>query len=157
MATLHTIGYEKRDLRAYIAALCDAAITLVVDVRETAWSHKPGFSKTAFAAALAEHGIAYVHARFAGNPKTLRDQARTHAECLRLYHDWLSERPEIVEELDAVVAGALACGDNVALTCFERHHHDCHRSILADAWQSIDPSRDVEHLAHDGCMRLIPT
>lgn len=156
MATLHTIGYEKRDLGAYIAVLREAGVTVVVDVRETAWSHKPGFSKTAFEAALAEYGIAYVHARFAGNPKALRTRARSHAECLRFYRDWLNDRPEIVEELDALVVGALACGENVALTCFERHHDDCHRSILAEAWQSIDPSRDVEHLAHDGCKRMIP-
>ena len=50
IATIHTLGYEKRDLAAYIAPLKRAGVSALVDVRETAWSHKPGFSKTAFRA-----------------------------------------------------------------------------------------------------------
>jgi uncharacterized protein (DUF488 family) len=60
-------------------------VDVLVDVRETAWSHKPGFSKRGLEGALRVHGIAYVHARFAGNPKGLRVGAASHEECLRLY------------------------------------------------------------------------
>jgi uncharacterized protein (DUF488 family) len=40
------------------------------------------------------------------------------------------------------------------MTCFERHPEDCHRSILADRWQQRGRRR-VQHLATDGCDRLI--
>ena len=47
-AALCTIGYEKRSLDEYIDLLLANGVEVVLDVRETAWSHKPGFSKTAF-------------------------------------------------------------------------------------------------------------
>ena len=151
---LHTIGYEKRSLDEYLELLQDAGITVVVDVRQTAWSHKPGFSKGLFSAALERVGIRYVHAAFAGNPKSLRATARSHAECLDRYRGYLDERPEIVAEFDALLTDL--AGEHVAITCFERHHEDCHRSILAGAWQQYDAARDVAHLYPDGCKRLLP-
>ena len=51
-ASLYTLGYEKRTLREFIAILTEAEIEILVDVRETAWSHKPGFSKGLFRSAL---------------------------------------------------------------------------------------------------------
>jgi uncharacterized protein (DUF488 family) len=70
---LYTIGYEKRSLAEYLALLREHRIAVLVDVRETPWSHKPGFSKAPLAAALEADGIEYLHAAFAGNPKWLRD------------------------------------------------------------------------------------
>ena len=91
---LFTLGYEKRSIDEFVELLCEAGVTVLVDVRETAWSHKPGFSKTALGAALAVAGIAYAHAPFAGNPKSLRDVATSHAECLSRYRRYLAARPE---------------------------------------------------------------
>jgi uncharacterized protein (DUF488 family) len=154
--TLYTIGYEKRSLGEYVQILSAAGIRVVVDVRETAWSHKPGFSKSSFRAALAEAGIEYHHARFAGNPKALRRTARSHAECLRRFGDHLEETPAIRAGLEALIQEYLKAGKRVALTCFERHPEDCHRGILAAAW-ARGRRRRVEHLEPDGCARLIRT
>src|SRR5262249_54927353 len=98
---LYTLGYEKRSLPEFVELLKDARIAALVDVRETAWSHKPGFSKRPLEEALAVAGITYVHAAFAGNPKRLRDQARDHRDCLRLYQRHLEENPTIVSDLDS--------------------------------------------------------
>ena len=122
-------------------------------MRETAWSHKPGFSKSAFAAALAGAGVEYVHADFAGNPKWLRSNADSHGERLEWYGWYLDEFCEIVETFDALVAGFQRAGKRVCVTCFERHADDCHRAILADRWKRRGRRR-VEHLAVDGCDRL---
>jgi uncharacterized protein (DUF488 family) len=153
-STLFTIGYEKRTIDEYVQLLVDAAIDVVIDVRETAWSHKPGFSKGALSEALAAEGIEYVHASFAGNPKHLRDVADDHSECIENFRRYLSSMPEIVEELDSLIGGYASLGRSVALTCFERHPGDCHRSILADAWASSH-YRTVDHLGPNGCRRLI--
>lgn len=153
---LHTIGYEKRTIDEYIGLLLEADIQVLVDVRETAWSHKPGFSKSQFEAALANAGIRYIHARFAGNPKSLRRDAVSHADCLSRYKDHLGEYPEIVAQFDALVTELEAECTNVAITCFERHPKDCHRSILADAWCEYGRARRVEHLHSEGCKRLLP-
>lgn len=151
---LFTVGYEKRTIAEYIGLLRTSGVTVLLDVRETAWSHKPGFSKGSFARALAEAGIAYVHARYAGNPKWLRSTASNHAECLDWYAWYLDEFEEIVDAFDAHVAQLLVEGQRVAITCFERHAHDCHRSLLADRWAARAHGRRITHLATDGCRRL---
>ena len=153
-ATLYTLGYEKRTLREFIEILAEADIHVLVDVRETAWSHKPGFSKGLFQAALERAGIEYVHASFAGNPKWLRSNAASHAECLKWYVWYLGEFGEIVDAFDALVRPSLRAGKRVCLTCFERHADDCHRAILAARWEART-SKQVVHLATDGCRRLV--
>ena len=152
--TLYTLGYEKRSIDEFVYLLLEAEIGVLVDVRETAWSHKPGFSKTAFTAALASVGIEYVHAPFAGNPKILRDAAPNHAACLEAYRQYLARDVSIVERFEALVTPYLVEGAGVCITCYERHAEDCHRSILADAWRRRG-RRQVKHLATDGCTRLI--
>ena len=153
--TLFTLGYEKRTIDEFIRILLDNRINVLIDVRETAWSHKRGFSKEAFRAALADAGIEYVHAEFAGNPKWLRREADSHAQCLDWYRWYLGEFEEILEAFTQLVDQFLSRGKRVCITCYERHARDCHRSILAAQWQAAG-SRAVEHLAVDGCERLIP-
>ncbi len=151
---LYSLGYEKRTIGEYIAILCENAIDIVVDVRETAWSHKPGFSKAALQSALAAAAIDYVHAPFAGNPKWLRSNASSHAECLDWYSWYVTEFDEILPAFEALIGSWVAGGKRVCITCFERHSDDCHRAILASKWQERGQRR-VEHLATAGCARLL--
>ena len=152
--TLYTLGYQQRSIDEFVEILADAGIDVLVDVRETAWSHKPGFSKSGFAAALASRDIEYVHADFAGNPKWLRSNADSHGECLEWYGRYLTDFGEIVDAFDELVAELHGAGKRVCITCFERHADDCHRAILANRWKTTR-GRRVEHLAIDGCERLV--
>ncbi len=152
---LCTIGYEKRSLDEYLHLLLEHGVEVVLDVRETAWSHKPGFSKTAFAEGLNGVGIEYFHLRIAGNPKWLREAATSHAECLQLYRSYVEGHPEVMEALDETLGQLGVSHRRIALTCFERHPEDCHRGILADAWAARHAG-EVEHLGPDGCRRLLP-
>lgn len=154
-ATILTLGYQRRSLEEFVAILRAAGVQVLIDVRETAWSHKPGFSKHAFRTALDRVGIEYVHVSFAGNPKWLRETARTHAECLELYEWYLNEFGEVVDAFEDLVGQVFAEGKSLALTCFERHSSDCHRSILADRWAARNPDRGVVHLATGGCARIL--
>lgn len=152
---LCTIGYEKRSLDEFIDLLLANRVEVVLDVRETAWSHKPGFSKTAFSTGLHAAGIAYVHLRAAGNPKTLRSAASSHEECLALYREYIEDHPDIMELLGETLEAHGVTHRRIALTCFERHPEDCHRGILAEAWAESNDG-EVLHLGPDGCKRLIP-
>ena len=152
--TLFTLGYEKRTLEEFIGILADNRITVLIDVRETAWSHKPGFSKRSLRTALERSGITYLHADFAGNPKWLRREAGSHAESLAWYRWYLGEFDEIVSDFNAVVDGYLADGARVCLTCYERHAEDCHRAIIAEIGRKHG-GYDVQHLAVEGCKRLV--
>jgi uncharacterized protein (DUF488 family) len=152
--TLYTLGYEKRTITEFVLLLVEAGIDVLIDVRETAWSHKPGFSKAAFRQRLAEKGIDYIHARFAGNPKALRSMAGSHEECLALYEDHITRDEAILGEFEKLVAALSAEGKRICLTCFERHPGDCHRGIIAARW-SERGRRAVHHLAPTGCPRLV--
>lgn len=151
---LCTIGYQKRTLDEYIEILLQNGVEAVLDVRETAWSHKPGFSKTAFSTGLSAVGIAYQHLPVSGNPKWLREAAGSHAECLALYRSYVRHHPEVLESVDAVLWDLGVSHRRIALTCFERHPEDCHRGILADLWVQRRGG-EVLHLAPDGCRRLV--
>jgi uncharacterized protein (DUF488 family) len=153
---LYTLGYERRTLDEFIGLLRAAKIDLLVDVRETAWSHKPGFSKGALSEALESAGISYVHASFAGNPKWLRAQASSHRECLDWYSWYIDEHSEVVEGLERLLTSLHGKARRVCLTCFERHSDDCHRGILADRWRTRG-RRTVRHLHTSGCKRLAVT
>ena len=154
---IFTLGYQQRTLEEFVSIARAAGVEVLVDVRETAWSHKPGFSKNALMSALEAVGIEYVHASFAGNPKWLRENADSHAECLAWYDWYLDEHSEVVDAFEDLVGQIHSERKRVVLTCFERHSGDCHRSILAERWAARDERRRlITHLATDGCARLVP-
>jgi uncharacterized protein (DUF488 family) len=142
---LFTLGYQQRSLEEFVRLLLHAEIDVLLDVRETAWSHKPGFSKRRLAETLEANGILYVHARFAGNPKQLRTGAASPTECLQLFDRHLQANPVILEAFDELVGRFLDAGRRVCLMCYERHPGDCHRGVLAERWRS-GFWREVEHL-----------
>ena len=119
-----------------IAALTGAGVALLADVRALPLSRRPGFSKTALAAALAEAGIEYRHFKALGTPADGRAAARAgrHAELERIYAGQL-QLPE------AMAAGAqladLARERHVALLCYERDARVCHRTLLREAMLAV--------------------
>lgn len=130
-----TIGYERATVGGVIAALTGAGVEVLADVRALPLSRRPGFSKSSLATALAEAGIEYRHLKALGTPAEGRAAARAghHADLERIYAGQL-ELPE------ALAAGAqlaeLAGGRRVALLCYERDAHVCHRSLLREAMLS---------------------
>jgi uncharacterized protein (DUF488 family) len=139
---LLTVGYQDRSISEFVDLLRGREVDVLVDVRLNPISRKKGFSKRVLAAALEEAGIGYVHRRELGNPKEIRDKAKSTEECLRLYEDWMRERWSTAV---AALADELR-GKRVCLVCMERHEADCHRSIVArEVMARLDLSC-VEHL-----------
>ena len=130
---LYTLGYQGIDMSTYIETLQHAGVGVVIDVRETPWSYKRSFCKSALASELAKAGIEYIHLRSAGNPKQNRRTASTREECLRRYREHLRNNPEGVADLLAEIRSAVKRKKPVCLTCFEKEPHECHRSILTSA------------------------
>jgi uncharacterized protein (DUF488 family) len=139
---IFTIGYENATVGDFLAALQQARVQRVIDVRAVPNSRRPGFSKTPLRNALAEAGIDYVHLRALGTPADGRAAARAgrHAELERIYAGQL-ELPE------AIAQGAqmldLAQDKPSALLCYERDPAGCHRALLIDA---VAPDAEVSHL-----------
>ena len=129
---IFTIGYEATTMADFLAALQQAGVERVIDVRALPLSRRPGFSKSPLRAALAEAGIDYVHLRALGTPAAGREAARKgrHAELQRIYAGQL-ELPEAIAQGAQMLE--LARETPSALLCFERDPAGCHRTLLLSA------------------------
>src|SRR3954469_12241457 len=138
---IFTIGYEGATQSELIAALQQAGVERLIDVRAVPLSRKPGFSKNVLATGLREAGIDYVHLKALGTPPAGREAARKGrwAEMNRIYAEQL-ETPEAGAEAGRMIA--LAEEKPSALLCFERDPAHCHRTPLRMAvlpdWETVD-------------------
>jgi uncharacterized protein (DUF488 family) len=142
MMRIFTIGYEATTVPEFIAALRNAGVARLLDVRALPLSRRPGFSKSALRAALEEAGIEYVHLKALGTPAPGRDAARAgrHADLVRIYAGQL-ELPEAIAQSAQMLD--LARERPSALMCLERQPAHCHRTLLLAA---IAPAAEVVHL-----------
>jgi len=142
---LATIGYEGASVRSFLDALTDAAVELLVDVRAVANSRRPGFSKSALGANLAEAGIDYLHLRALGTPAEGRAAARAgrHGEMQKIFAQHLRE-PKAESDL-ATLTELVSSGRTVCLLCLEADPAHCHRTLVAEAVAARVPVR-IRHL-----------
>ena len=142
---LFTIGYEQTPARAVLDELEGAGVKLLVDVRAVASSRRPGFSKNQLAAGLDERGIAYLHLRGLGTPKSGREAARSGKFGLlhKIYSAHL-KTAQAREELDELSALVKRSGP-VCILCYERDHAHCHRQWIAEIIEDRDGVK-VENL-----------
>lgn len=143
-ATLVSIGYEGKSVGDLVAQLVAQNVRVLVDVRLTPLSRKPGLSKTKLSEALAAVGITYVHHRALGNPKDNRAGFRAgEAQARDRYR-------EVLDTADATDALEHVCelldGGVVALLCFEGDHAECHRNIVVDRLLRARPDAAVVHV-----------
>lgn len=132
-ATLATIGYEGATVPAFLAALREADVEVLVDVRAVASSRRPGFAKTRLSENVRGIGIDYLHLRGLGTPAEGRAAARSgrHAEMRALFADHLATAAAQAEL--QVLAGLVGAGRRVCILCFEADPAHCHRTLVADA------------------------
>ncbi|HEY3783941.1 MAG TPA: DUF488 domain-containing protein [Steroidobacteraceae bacterium] len=124
---LTTIGYQGARLEAFIEALKDARVTLLLDVRELPISRRAGFSKTPLSEALASAGIAYRHEKALGTPRRIRYRHRENHDMERFFAEY---RAYLVTQMSLLDSLARTLQGTVALMCFERDPAQCHRSVL---------------------------
>ncbi len=142
MRRVFTIGYEGSTQEELIETLREADVKRLIDVRAVPNSRKPGFSKNALAASLAEAGIDYVHLKALGTPPAGRQAARAgrFADMEEIYAAQL-ETPEAAAQGRQLVE--LATEMPSALLCFERDPSHCHRSLLR---RTLMPEAEVVDL-----------
>lgn len=128
---LYTIGYEGTSIDEFTAALIEARIDVLVDIRELPLSRKKGFSKNSLREAVEARGIRYEHIRALGDPRPGRLAAREkrYGDFRRIFRSHLSgsDAQNALSDL-----GARAKNETICLLCFEYCEEHCHRKIVAD-------------------------
>lgn len=138
---IYSVGYEGLEVTSLVETLSSSGVTLLVDVRLNAVSRKPGWSKKSLQAVLLAGGIDYRHEPSLGNPPDNRDSFRRG--------DGNDGRRRMREILNNGSGPALkqlvkdAHDRRVAVLCVERGAHRCHRQVITDMAQEIDPSIEV--------------
>jgi uncharacterized protein (DUF488 family) len=146
-AGLLTIGYEGTTLDRVLAALHDAGVTHLVDIRAVPMSRKPGFSKRLLAAAVEVAGMRYTHLRGLGTPKAGREAVR-HRQVARMHAIFGAHMQTHEAQTDLAHALEIAREGGACLLCFERDHTHCHRDIVAGLIRART-GQAVRHLVAD--------
>lgn len=134
---LCTIGYEGRTLENYLNYLLRDGVTLLCDVRRNPLSRKYGFSKGTLGNACVGVGIRYEHLPELGIASEERRELKSQADYDALFADY--ERSSLPQQgaALALIRGWIEGGQRVALTCFERLPHQCHRHCVAEALEGL--------------------
>jgi uncharacterized protein (DUF488 family) len=129
--TIWTVGYEALPPDALVAALEDAGIGRLLDVRFRPQSRRAGMSKTKLGLHLADHRIVYEHRRALGTPPDIRTDYKTGriAAGHERFERYVEEEQhaaldELATELDDPATPP------TALMCLEADPAVCHRRVL---------------------------
>ena len=147
MATLYTVGHSNHSIEKFISLLTANGITAVADVRSRPFSRRhPQFNKERLAAALTQHGIAYV---FLGRELGARSEDPSCYENGKVQYSRLTVMPAFKTGIERVLAGAAKF--RVALMCAEKEPLDCHRTLLVSrALEGAGAS--IAHILADGSL-----
>lgn len=137
-----TIGYQGRNVGAFIAALQEAGIEMLVDVRRIPLSRKPGFSKSALFRHLQTAGIDYCHYGDLGMPRDLL-KLKNDRDNTPIIDEYWRLLPTMQSHVDRVAGDARV--RRICLMCFEADHRQCHRGALAEYLSASEPI-EVVHL-----------
>jgi uncharacterized protein (DUF488 family) len=127
-----TIGYEKATLAEVLAALREARVETLLDVRDLPNSRRAGFSKRQLQAAVEEAGMRYVHLKGLGTPKEGR-VANKQRDWERFWAIVERQMATPAAEFDLQRAGEIARASPSCLLCYEADHRICHRHRVAEA------------------------
>jgi uncharacterized protein (DUF488 family) len=137
---IYSVGYEGTTVPELVECLAQNRVSLLVDVRLTPFSRRPGFSRRALAGTLAMAGIEYVHEPLLGNPPENRDAYRAGdpaaVQVMRARLDNGSRHAveRLVEE---------ARIRRVAVLCVEREASRCHRRVITDLAREMAPYLEI--------------
>lgn len=130
-AIIYTLGYEGISLETYINKLIKNNIKLLCDVRKNPLSRKFGFSYKTLNNLLPKVGIDYIHIPQLGIESNKRQDLDNQAAYKKLFDEYKTTLPNRGEALDRILELQKKY-QRIALTCFEKSHHECHRHCVSD-------------------------
>ena len=138
------MGYEGLSIPNFWEILVANEIEILVDVRITPQSRKPGFSKRALMLAAEENAIEYQHWNSLGCPREILQTYRADGDWSSYsekFWDYLRTQENTVQNLADLAQTQRCC-----LLCFEADFNFCHRSYVAEFAQELAPNLQIVHL-----------
>lgn len=129
MPGVFSIGYQGKGLEVFRNRLVENHVSMVVDVRNHAFSMKKGFSKKPLTECLKKEKIGYLHIRELGIESYKRKNLDEEGARERLFADYRKELQNKKEFVQQIVE--LGKTKRIALLCFEANPKDCHRGVLS--------------------------
>ncbi len=139
-----TIGYEGILLEEYLNKLIRNRVMVLCDVRRNPVSRKFGFSGKMLSQLLPKIGIKYVHFPELGIESEKRQNLNSREAYDDLFYEYRQDLPRRIDAL-ALLKQQINVEKRVALTCFEKDPHLCHRHCITDLLKSEFGYR-IEHL-----------
>ena len=129
---IFTIGYEGRDIDAFLDQLVQNEITVLVDVRNNPFSMNFAFIKSKLEGYLKQAGISYLHVPELGVESAKRKNLDSAEDYGKLFTEYAAiTLPQNQAALDKIIS--LGGKERIALMCFEHDAVNCHRGVLAKA------------------------
>jgi len=144
---LYTIGYEGISLETYINKLILNDVRVLCDVRKNSFSMKYGFSKSQLKNACEGVGIKFYHIPEVGIHSEKRKKLTCQADYDLLFEDYKETVLATETQKQVEILELLKKEQRIALTCFEKNIHQCHRKHLANSiknWEGFN--YEVKHI-----------
>ena len=130
-----TIGYEGRTIDEFLNEMITQGVDIVLDVRKNAFSRKFGFSKSKLLEHLGRFGIEYRHIPELGIDSASRRNLKSYDDYQMLFIEY---EKELKSQWDTLIQmKQMSDSKRIALLCFERDHHYCHRGVIAKQLEKL--------------------
>jgi uncharacterized protein (DUF488 family) len=127
---IFTIGYEGKDIDAFLNILLKNEINLLIDVRKNPFSMNFSFTKNKLMNYLKKTGIEYLHTPDLGIEGGLREGLSTINDYHNLFKQY--EATTLKDNFESVMRIVkLSKQKRVVLMCFEANKNMCHRGVIA--------------------------
>jgi uncharacterized protein (DUF488 family) len=142
-----TIGFGKKSAERFVDLLRSAGVTTVIDTRRRPDSPLSGYARKRDLPFLLREagGISYEHWLELAPPDDLLQQYR-QAKDWSHYVNEFEARVLGTQEARNAMTRLLERNEIVALLCSEPTPEKCHRRLVVERMQEIDPKLDVVHL-----------
>ena len=133
---IFSIGYEQKDIDAFLDILIQNKIEVLVDVRANPFSMNFSFTKFKLAHSLKKVQIEYLHIPELGIKKEYRKRLRTVSDYTRLFEFYKEDL--LPKQMDKVrMLGKLGKEKRITLMCFESDKDHCHRGVLSEKLEEL--------------------
>ena len=128
---IFTIGYEGKDIDAFLDILIKNRIDIVVDIRFNPFSMNFDFIQSKLQNALNKAEIGYVHIPALGIEGALRKDLNSAEDYKQLFDDYkIKIEGNNQGDIDRIIS--LGREKRIVLLCFEHDKNMCHRGVVAE-------------------------